>query len=198
MKKILFVFAITVVVGCNSSKDKQNSKQESMMENTELEETQSNNLNHTVLYEESVMLLGKIDRTGLEMEEFQEWFKPGYTDYKPNPEVMEKIKPLLNDIEITLFMGTWCEDSHRDVPHFYKILDELNFDTSRLKVYATSFEKTTPEGYENGKNITQVPTIIFYKDGQEINRIVEYSIYTIEQDMLDILSGKDYKNPYSD
>ena len=198
MKKIVFVFALTAMIGCNSSKEKQQSKQASMNEQSKLEDMQSEKLNQTVPYEESVMLLGKADRTGLEMEAFKEWFNPGYTEYKPNPEILEKLKPLLKDIEITLFMGTWCEDSHRDVPHFYKILDEVKFDYSRLNVYATSEEKTTPEGYENGKNIIQVPTIIFYKDGKEINRIVEYSIYTIEQDMLDILSGKDYKNPYSE
>lgn len=198
MKKILFVFALTAMIGCNSSKEKQQSNQASMNEQSKLEDMQSEKLNQTVPYEESVMLLGKADRTGLEMEAFKEWFNPGYTEYKPNPDVLEKLKPLLKDIEITLFMGTWCEDSHRDVPHFYKILDELKFDYSRLNVYATSEEKITPEGYENGKNIIQVPTIIFYKDGKEINRIVEYSIYTIEQDMLDILSGKDYKNPYSE
>lgn len=198
MKKIVFVFALTAMIGCNSSKEKPQSNQASMNEQTRLEDMQSEKLNQTVPYEESVILLGKADRTGLEMEAFKEWFNPGYTEYKPNPEILEKLKPLLKDIEITLFMGTWCEDSHRDVPHFYKILDEVKFDYSRLNVYATSEEKTTPEGYENGKNIIQVPTIIFYKDGKEINRIVEYSIYTIEQDMLDILSGKDYKNPYSE
>jgi|26BtaG_2_1085354.scaffolds.fasta_scaffold00025_63 thiol-disulfide isomerase/thioredoxin len=198
MKKIVFVFVLTAMIGCNSSKEKPQSNQASMNEQSKLEDMQSEKLNQTVPYEESVMLLGKADRTGLEMEAFKEWFNPGYTEYKPNPEILEKLKPLLKDIEITLFMGTWCEDSHRDVPHFYKILDEVKFDYSRLNVYATSEEKTTPEGYENGKNIIQVPTIIFYKDGKEINRIVEYSIYTIEQDMLDILSGKDYKNPYSE
>ena len=198
MKRILIIFTVTAMIGCNSSKEKNESKQASTNEISESEQIHSEDLNQTVPYEESVMLLGKADRTGLKMEAFQEWFNPGYEDYKPNPEVMEKLKPLLNDVEITLFMGTWCEDSHRDVPHLYKILDESDFDESKLHVYATSEEKTTPEGYEDGKNIMQVPTIIFYKNGKEMNRIVEYSIYTVEQDMLDILSGKDYKNPYSE
>ncbi len=155
-------------------------------------------LNETAPYEESIMLIGKADRKGLEMKEFSDWFDPGYKDYTPNKEVIEKLKPLIKDVDITLFMGTWCEDSHRDVPHLYKILDELNYDESKMIVYAVSEEKTTPEGYEDGKNIIQVPTIIFYKNGKELGRIVEYSIYTVEQDMQDILSGKDYKNPYSE
>ena len=166
--------------------------------NQESEMHTSEKLNETTPYEESIMLIGKADRRGLEMKEFSDWFNPGYRDYTPISETMEKLKPLLKNVEITMFMGTWCEDSHRDVPHLYKILDDLNFEESKLLVYAVSEEKTTPEGYEDGKNIIQVPTIIFYKDGKEQGRIVEYSIYTLEEDMLAILSGANYKNPYSE
>ena len=198
MKNILFLLATIVIVGCNSSKEKQNSNKPTEENNQESVMDNSVKLNETAPYEESVMLIGKADRNGLQRSEFSDWFGPGYKDYVPNQEVIEKLKPLVKNVEITLFMGTWCEDSHRDVPHLYKILDKLNFDESKLLVYAVSEEKITPEGYEKGKNIIQVPTIIFYKNEKELGRIVEYSIYTVEQDMLDILSGKDYKNPYSE
>lgn len=198
MKKILLLLLVTIGFSCNSSKEKSSLNEISEAISSESENIQMLNLNDTVPYEESVMLLGKADRKGLQMKEFSDWFVPGYNDYTPNPEIIEKLNPLIEDVKITLFMGTWCEDSHRDVPHLYKILDELNFDESKLTVYAVSEEKTTPEGYENGKNIIQVPTIILYKNGKEINRIVEYSIYTLERDMLDILRGKPYKNPYSE
>lgn len=198
MKNIFLILAAIVIVGCNSSKEKQNSNKLTEENNQESIMDNPTKLNETAPYEESVMLIGKADRTGLQRSEFNDWFGPGYRDYVPNQEVIEKLKPLLKNVEITLFMGTWCEDSHRDVPHLYKILDELNYDESKLLVYAVSEEKITPEGYEDGKNIIQVPTIIFYKDGKELGRIVEYSIYTVERDMLDILSGKDYKNPYSE
>ena len=198
MKRLLIVFAVTALIGCNSSKEKQQSDKTPINEISDSEKIDSENFNQTVPYEESVMVLGKAYRAGLKMEAFQDWFGPGYEEYQPNAEVMETLKPLLKDLEITLFMGTWCTDSHRDVPHLYKILDESNFDESKLTAYATSEEKTTLEGYENGNNIIQVPTIIFYKDGKEINRIVEYSFYTLEQDMLNILSGKEYNNPYSE
>lgn len=198
MKNIFLICAAFAIVGCKSFTEKKGS--EMPIENN-IEESASDSsikLNETTPYEESVVLLGKADRKGLEMKEFSDWFGPGYESYIPNPEIIESLKPLMKDIEITLFMGTWCEDSHRDVPHLYKILDDLNFDESKLQVYAVSAEKTTPEGYEDGKNIIQVPTVIFYKEGQEQGRIVEYSIYTVEQDMFDILSGKDYKHPYSE
>ena len=189
----ILLFAL-MIVGCNSPKEKQ--KSDVSAKNPTMETSEK--LNETIPYEESVMLIGKANRSGLERNEFQDWFDPGYTDYMPDREIMEKLKPLIKDVEITLFMGTWCEDSHRDVPHLYKILDGLDFDESKLEVFAVSEEKTTPQGFEDGKNILQVPTIIFYKDGKELNRIVEYSIWTLEQDMLTILSGEKYKNPYSE
>lgn len=198
MKNIFIILASVLIVSCNSLAEKKNTEMTTDKNNEESVSSSSEKLNETTPYEESVMLIGKADRSGLEMNEFSEWFGPGYKEYTPNAEVIEKLKPLMKNLEITLFMGTWCEDSHRDVPHLYKILDELNFDESKLTVYAVSEEKTTPQGYEDGQNIIQVPTIIFQKGGKEIGRIVEYSIYTVEQDMLDILSGKDYKNPYSE
>lgn len=198
MKNILFIFAAIIMVGCNSTSKKQKSDKIAEDISQDSKSVNPEKLNKTAPYEESIMLIGKADRKGLEMKEFSDWFDPGYKDYTPNKEVIEKLKPLIKDVDITLFMGTWCEDSHRDVPHLYKILDELNYDESKMIVYAVSEEKTTPQGYEDGKNIIQVPTIIFYKNGKELGRIVEYSIYTVEQDMQDILSGKDYKNPYSE
>lgn len=196
--KYSFLILFAVIIGCKSSTDQKINPGVSEEINRNDHEISSVELNETAPYQESIMLIGKADRAGLEREEFKEWFGPGYREYSPNKEVLEKLKPLMENVDITLFMGTWCEDSHRDVPHLYKILDEVNYDDSKVEVYAVSEEKTTPQGYENGKNIIQVPTIIFNKDGKELGRIVEYSIYTLEQDMLDILSGKDYKHPYSE
>src|SRR5690606_18438893 len=98
----------------------------------------------------------------------------------------------------TCALPIWCEDSQRETPHFYKILDAANFDESKLTLITVSEEKTTPQGYEEGKNITNVPTIIFYKNDKELGRIVEYPIESLEKDMFAILSGKDYKHAYAE
>lgn len=196
-KAFFILLAIFGTIGCNSSKEKQKSDLSTEnIQNPSME--QSEKINETVSHENSVMLLGKADRSGLERDEFQEWFDPGYENYIPDHAVMKELQPLMENLEITLFMGTWCEDSHRDVPHLYKVLDNLDFDESKMEVYAVSEEKTTPQGYEIERNVHHVPTIIFYKNGEELGRIVEYSIRTLEQDMFDILSGKDYKHPYSE
>jgi hypothetical protein len=43
-----------------------------------------------------------------------------------------------------------------------------------------------------------VPTFIFMKDGQELGRIVEYPLESLEKDMAKILSGVDYKHAYAE
>ena len=196
MKKLFIILSATLLVACNSSKEKNK-----VDENTSKEMISENNkekVNDTVPYEDSVMLLGKANRKGFQMDAFKDWYNTGYEDYKVDSETLEKLKPLLKEATITVFMGTWCEDSQRETPHFYKILDEANFDESKLTLITVSDEKTTPQGFEEGKNITNVPTFIFYKNDKELGRIVEYPIESLEKDMLAILSGKVYKHAYAE
>jgi thiol-disulfide isomerase/thioredoxin len=95
-------------------------------------------------------------------------------------------------------MGTWCSDSRRDSPAFFKLMDFLNVKNKKLKLIAMSLEKNTPDSLEKGLEIYNIPTFIFKKDGKEINRIVEFPIETLEKDIFNILSGEDYKNAYAD
>ena len=200
MKKIIIIFSATLLVACNSSKEKnkdeKNTSTEMISESRSLGTKEK--INDTIPYEDSVMLLGKANRKGFQMDAFKDWFNTGYEDYKIDSETLEELKPLLKDVTITVFMGTWCEDSQRETPHFYKILDEVNFDESKLTLITVSEEKTTPQGFEEGKNITNVPTILFYKNEKELGRIVEYPIESLEKDMLAILSGKEYKHAYAE
>ncbi|SRX74918.1 thioredoxin family protein [Aequorivita antarctica] len=196
MKKLFIILAATFLVACNSSKEKNKVKKSTSTEMTS--ENPKEKINDTVPYEDSVMLLGKANRKGFQMDAFKDWFNTGYADYKADSETVEQLKPLLKDVNISVFMGTWCEDSQRETPHFYKILDDADFDESKLTLITVSEEKTTPQGFEEGKNITNVPTIIFYKNEKELGRIVEYPIESLEKDMRTILSGKEYKHAYAE
>jgi thiol-disulfide isomerase/thioredoxin len=99
-------------------------------------------------------------------------------------------------VEILTFLGTWCEDSKREVPKFVKILESAGYPVEEVRVVSMTREKNTPQNYEEGLDITNVPTFIFYKDGKELNRIVEFPIEDLESDMLKILRGEPYKHAY--
>ena len=143
------------------------------------------------------ILVGKAKKYDLEQQPFNDWFKNGYTDYQPDNEIINKIKQIPLDYSITIFMGTWCEDSQNQVPKFYKILNEINFPLDKTTLITMSRDKTTPELFEKDLEITNVPTFIFYKDNKELNRIVESPIENLEEDMLTILQQKPYKHSYA-
>ena len=116
--------------------------------------------------------------------------------YKVNNEWVDSVEKHFKDLNLKLFMGTWCEDSEREVPAIFKLLDAVNFDQNKIDIYAMSEEKTTSENFEKGLNIIKVPTLIFYKDGKELNRFVEFSIVSLKEDIRKIVSGEEYLDAY--
>lgn len=111
------------------------------------------------------------------------------------------LKSDLSEYTITAFFGTWCGDSKKELPRFYKILDTVNFPLERLTVVGVARNrdnyKQSPGGEEEGLNIHRVPTFIFYKDGKEVNRIVEHPVKTLEDDMAKILRLENYVPLYN-
>ncbi|UOX34370.1 thioredoxin family protein [Flavobacterium sediminilitoris] len=143
------------------------------------------------------ILIGKTKITNLQQEPFNEWYSISYNEYKPNEEIIKEIKKYISDYSITVFMGTWCEDSQNQVPKFFKILNQLDFPLRKVNLITMTRDKTTPEIFEEGLNITNVPTFIFYKKDFEINRIVESPVESLEEDIFKIVSNKPYKHIYA-
>lgn len=197
MKNILLLASMFLVfIACNQTNKSEKEDVTREKESIESKET----LNKEVPYEdeETVMLLGKINREGLQSKPYSEWFEENYKTQVIDTLSIKKIENLLKDVSIKVFMGTWCEDSQREVPHLYKILDSIDFDTSRLEVIAMTDIKETPQNYEKDLNIEYVPTLLFYKDDKELGRYVELAQETLEKDMIAILSGEEYKHSYQE
>lgn len=146
---------------------------------------------------EDSILVGKHTRKQLESAPYKEWFDANYQGYQTNQKVISELEPLLKGVTIKVFMGTWCSDSQQHVPAFFKIMDRADYKYTDFELYSMTEDKMTPQDFEQNLNITQVPTFIIYKDGKELNRLVEYPLTSIEQDLLEILQGKGYKNPYA-
>jgi thiol-disulfide isomerase/thioredoxin len=145
-----------------------------------------------------MMLLGPINAAGLNQEPYALWFEENSKAYTPDMTLIEEIKPLLKPCYVKVFMGSWCEDSQREVPALLKLLDLADFDSSQLEIIAMTHDKDTPENYEADYQIEFIPTIMFFKDGAELNRIVEYAQETLELDMLKILKQQAYTPAYAE
>ena len=146
--------------------------------------------------EEYTDIIGVFERKELSNNPHAEWFNQNYSDYNLDKETLNKLKPLFENIEITVFMGTWCSDSRKEIPVFFKLIDKLRINENSIELIGMTLEKTTPDSLELGQNLINVPTFIFKKDGKEINRIVEFPLETIEKDILEILTTNNYQNPY--
>jgi hypothetical protein len=134
------------------------------------------------------ILIGRCNREGFATCKFDSAYKAGYSAYYPDQAVLNQINPKLGEITIILVMGTWCGDSKVQVPHFYKILDQLKFDINRLTLLCVDRSKTAPDIDITKLKIQLVPTFIFYRREKEIGRIIESPEESLEKDMLRIVS----------
>lgn len=164
--------------------------------------TFSQTINHEVTEKNGKkMLLGTINKDGLTKAPYNDWFNKYHDDYNVNSKIAEKLEDSLKNYTVKVFLGTWCGDSKRQVPRFYNVLETANFPKNQLEVYALDHSsenyKQGPNGEEKGMNIHRVPTFIFYKDGKEVNRIVEKPQETLERDIENIVNKKRYNSKYT-
>jgi thiol-disulfide isomerase/thioredoxin len=136
------------------------------------------------------VLVGEVDRQELQQGEFGEYYKEEYDAYEPSPEVVNQIKDILNkgaDLKMVVVFGEWCSDSQREVPRFFKLVDELGFQENKIKIYAVNRKKEGVKADLSKYHIEYVPTFIIYENGKERGRIVEAPDNSLETDLLDML-----------
>jgi thiol-disulfide isomerase/thioredoxin len=146
-------------------------------------------------------LLGNIQLQQLEKEPYSTWYTKNFAAYEPNAEILEAIKKTnFSKYSIKIFFGSWCGDSKRELPKMAKLLEKLSFPTKNLTLIgvddSTEVYKQSPQREEAGLNIFRVPTFIFYENNKEVGRIVEYPKETMERDLLQIFSKKEYTPNY--
>lgn len=173
MKKILFSILIISSVSCSAQKQE-----------------------ITTTKDASGNLVGIANKESFLQEPYNEWFTSNYEAYVLDEATVEKIEPLLKNVTVKAFMGTWCGDSREQTPVFYKIMDEADFKYKNLELITVNRSKKTPDNLQEGFDIIRVPTFIFFKDGKEMGRFVEYPRESVEADILKIVSGEPYKHSY--
>ncbi|MEO9570609.1 MAG: thioredoxin family protein [Polaribacter sp.] len=141
-------------------------------------------------------LVGFANKESFNQTPYNTWFSQKFETYKPDEATISSLKKELKGIKIKGFMGTWCGDSKRETPRFYKILEQADFNLKNFELVTVNRSKKTPDNLQEGLNIKRVPTFIFYKDGKEIGRYVEYARKTLEKDILKIVSEQAYKHSY--
>ncbi len=199
MKKILYIVIVLAFFACKDEKKATQPEKEKTIPTKEVETKEEEEEE-----EKLPILTGVQSLKTISSAPYDVWYSPNYSEYESmiDMKIMEKM-PSFKDVNIKIFMGTWCEDSQLQVPHFFQVLATAHLflkdgSGSKYEIITVDEDKTTPEHLEDGFNITNVPTFIFYKDGKELNRIVESPVTSLEKDMLQILLGEDYKHTYAE
>lgn len=142
------------------------------------------------------MLLGYQSRSQLLKAPYVDWYQKEYSEYAPHQESLAQLKKeKINTFNITVVMGTWCDDSHRELPRLLKILDTIGYPENKLTLLAVNRKKESPNGDEGLMNIQKVPTIVVTKYGKEVGRIVEMpESGWLEKDLIEILKKDNGKS----
>ena len=133
-------------------------------------------------------LIGICNREAFSDSNFAWWFNSNYDQYQVDSSDAVELKKEINNYDITIVMGTWCSDSRREVPRFYKILDAIDYPTDKLTLINVDRKMKSIANEVDKMNIEYVPTIIIYRNEKEIGRIIETPEDILEKDLLSIIN----------
>ncbi len=69
------------------------------------------------------ILNGSVQKEVLLNTQLFPWFNYEYKVYKPDTSILADLKLKSKDIHALVFAGSWCSDTQRELPRFYKIMD---------------------------------------------------------------------------
>ena len=79
-----------------------------------------------VIFDDIEMLYGPISIKQVYYD-FPAWEKTEQ-EYQPDVKTIKKLSELTASYDVKIFLGTWCSDSRRELPHFFKIIKESNLE----------------------------------------------------------------------
>lgn len=136
-------------------------------------------------------LMGYFQHNRMTTPPHDAWYNPEYENYSPNEDLVHKITETnVSDVSVLIVLGSWCPDSHREVPRFNKIIDECGLQRIRITYLGVDMNKIAPIGNYDELDIKRVPTFIVYKNNVEAGRIIEYPVTSLEGDLFEILTRK--------
>ncbi|HYX23963.1 MAG TPA: thioredoxin family protein [Thermoanaerobaculia bacterium] len=138
---------------------------------------------------EEAVLVGPATREQIEGAA-PEWVQ-AEVEAQPDAGKTKALAAVASGTEVTVFLGTWCGDSRREVPRFWRALDLVGGAVPfKISYVAVDRHKKEPAGPVTESGVQFLPTFIVRRDGREVGRIVETSPHGVENDLLALLTGQ--------
>jgi thiol-disulfide isomerase/thioredoxin len=145
--------------------------------------------------EKGPCLVGEVTRADI-VASFPAW-NDSAAAYAPEPAAVARLAAVARPVEVVCVMGTWCGDSRREVPRFWKVIESAANPNLRLRMFAVGRKDDAaalakseavgaPRDIRAAWGVTLVPTFIFRADGEELGRIIETPTGTLEGDAAGI------------
>jgi thiol-disulfide isomerase/thioredoxin len=134
------------------------------------------------------VLLGQITREQVEAA-VPDWVQ-AEVESMPDKAAVAALAAVPPGAEVTIYMGSWCGDSRREVSRLWRALDEAGGSIPcTIHYIGVDRDKKEPAALVEGSGLRYVPTLIVRRDGREVGRIVESAPHGVEQDLLALLQG---------
>ena len=141
-------------------------------------------------HEQAPLLVGKISAD--ELLSTQKSFLAPYEQFTVSSQDTLLVNQWPSTLHVEVFFGSWCHDSQREVPKLLKLL-EHNLSITKSLI-ALDYQKSDPEGVAKQKAIKYTPTIILYKNNQEIGRIIERPNKSLVEDIDEMIKLSEQDN----
>ncbi len=139
----------------------------------------------------SKILKGIISRELITTDTAFRWYSQNAKPYPPGKESAIKFGKHKDSIQLVVFLGTWCEDSHVIIPRLFPFLDASGFSKDRITLIGVDRNKKTISHLTDAFNVINVPTVIVMKEGRELGRVVEHGRYgMVENELAEIVDSK--------
>ncbi len=133
-------------------------------------------------------LLGPTTREAVEAAE-PEWVAAEVAAM-PDEAAAQELAAVEPGAAVTVYLGTWCSDSRRELSRFWRAVDEAGGEVPFTVEYvAVDRAAKRPPELEREQGLRWVPTFIVRRGGEEVGRVVEVSPHGIEKDLLALLDG---------
>ena len=95
------------------------------------------------------------------------------------------------DSRVTVYLGTWCSDSRRELARFWRAVDEAGGEVGFEVAYVgIRRDKDRRDPALERVDLRRVPTFVVEVAGAEAGRVVEESPNGIERDLAALLGGE--------